>query len=238
MLDAFSDTYDVDVEVFNGRSDTILQRVLQEYQAGLNSVDLFEDYNAALRSETPGITASYINDELTSQIPGYTGDAMVPFRLSRPAVTWNTDLVPDSEVPETIEDLADPKWDGKLTLDAGAWEWYAGVTQYLSDKGWDDAKLKDFFTTIISHSSPQATSIAETALLTAGEYSMATGILTQVASRTAAKGAPIAWQTAEGRYVTPLVISPEGGVLMANAPHPAAAMLLMDFILTNGAQLL
>jgi len=238
VLDAFSDTYDVDVEVFNGRSDTILQRVVQEYQAGLNSVDVFEDENAALLEETPGITANYVNDELTSQIPGYDGAAMVPFRLSVPAVTWNTDLVSDDEVPLTIEDLADPKWDGKLTLDSGAWEWYAGVYGYLSDKGWDDAKIEDFFTTIISYSNPQATSIAETALLSAGEYSMATGILTQVASRTAAKGSPIAWQTAEGRYVTPLIIAPEGGVLMANSPHPAAAMLLMDFILTEGAQLL
>lgn len=239
VLDAFSDEYGIDVEVFNGRSETILQRVVQEFQAGLHNVDVFEDENAALLAREAGMTAAYKNAELTSQIPGFEDDGgMIPFRLSVPAFAWNTDLVSDDEVPVTIEELADPKWDGKLTLDAGAWTWYIGVHDYLAEKGWDEDKITEFFETIVSYSSPQGSSIAMTELLAAGEYSAGTSVLTQVISRNAAKGAPIAWQTADGRYTTPLIVQPEGGVLMANAPHPAAAVLLMDFILSDGAQVL
>lgn len=240
VLDAFSDEYGIDVEVFNGRSETILQRVVQEFNAGLHSVDVFEDEAAQLLAEEEGITTLYVNDDLTSQIPGYSEDlGYVPFRLSIPVFAWNTDQVPDSQVPETILDLADPYWDGKLTMDAGAWPWYAGVRDYLSEEeGMSDDEIDEFFDTLVSYSAPQASSIAMTELITAGEYAAGVSVLTQVVDRTAARGAPIAWRTADGSYMKPLIVQGEGGVLMANAPHPAAAMLLMDFILDQGAQVL
>ncbi len=239
VLDAFSDEYGIDVEVFNGRSETILQRVVQEFQAGLNSVDVFEDEAAQLLADEEGITTEYVNDELTSTIPGYEPSyGYVPFRLSIPVFAWNTDLVDDADVPETIDELADPKWDGKLTMDAGAWGWYIGVHDYLADEGWTDDEITEFFETLVSYSSPQASSIAMTELIVAGEYAAGTSVLSQVVDRTAAKDAPIAWQTADGGYVKPLIVQPEGGVLMANAPHPAAALLLIDFILEQGAEVL
>lgn len=240
VLGAFSDEYDIEVEVFNGRSDTILQRVVQEFQAGLNAVDVFEDEAAQLLNSIEGATHVYKNDELTSQIPGYDESlGYVPFRLSVPVFAWNTDLVSDDEIPEDITDLTDPKWNGKITVDAGAWQWYSGIHDYLVDeKGYSDDQVTEFFEKIVSASSPQGSSIAMTELLIAGEYSAGISTLSQVVDRNTAKGAPIKWQTEDGRYMKPLIVIPEGGVLMANAPHPAAAMLLMDFILDQGAAVL
>jgi iron(III) transport system substrate-binding protein len=237
-IDAFSEKYDIEVELFIGRSDTILQRVTQEYAAGVHQVDVFEDENARLL-QADGLTYEYINDELTSQGLGYVdGDHMVPFRLSVPTTAWNTSLVADSEVPESIEELADPKWDGRLVLDSGAWNWYATIKQYLANKGWDEARIKEFFQTVIAYSSQQPTSIAMSGLLAAGEYAMGTSILTFVSDRDAAAGAPVAWRTASGAYTKPIVVAPEGGALMSRAPHPATAMLLIDFMLEEGAPLL
>jgi iron(III) transport system substrate-binding protein len=50
--------------------------------------------------------------------------------------------------------------------------------------------------------------------------------------------APIAWRKADGSWVKPLVFFPQGATLMKNAPHPAAAMLFTDFLLTEGQRLL
>lgn len=239
VLDAFSDEYGIDVEVFTGRSETILQRVVQEFNAGLHAVDVFEDEASQLLAGIEGATAAYVNDELTSRIPGYSDDlGYVPFRLSVPTFAWNTDLVSDDEIPETITDLADPKWEGRLTMDAGAWPWYAGIHDYLVDEGWNEGEIEGFFDTLVSYSSPQGSSIAMTELIVAGEYAAGTSVLSQVVDRNKARGAPITWQTADGRYTKPLIVQPEGGVLLANAPHPAAAVLLIDFILTQGAQVL
>lgn len=239
VLDAFSDQYGIDVEVFNGRSETILQRVVQEFQAGLHAVDVFEDEASQLLSGVEGATTPYVNDELTSQIPGYSPDlGYIPFRLSVPVFAWNTDLVSDTEIPETVADLADPQWDGQITMDAGAWPWFAAVTNHLLEQGMSQAEVDEYWKTLVSHASPQGSSIAMTELIMAGEYSAGTSVLTQVVDRNAAKDAPITWKTTDGGYTTPLFVQPEGGVLMANAPHPAAAVLLIDFILSDGAQIL
>lgn len=239
VLDAFSDAYDIDVEVFNGRSETILQRVVQEFQAGLHAVDVFEDEASQLLSSIEGATTPYVNDELTSQIPGFSPDlGYIPFRLSVPAFAWNTDLVSDADIPGNVADLADPKWNGLLTMDAGAWPWYAAVTNYLLEQGMSQDEVDAYWETLVSYSSPQGSSIAMTELIMAGEYAAGTSVLSQVVDRNAAKDAPITWQTADGRYMAPLFVQPEGGVLMANAPHPAAAVLLIDFILSDGAQIL
>jgi iron(III) transport system substrate-binding protein len=163
---------------------------------------------------------------------------MIPFRLSVPVVGWNTELVSDDEVPQTVEDLADPQWDGRLTLDAGGWPWYAGISQYLADQGRSEDEIQEFFRTVISYSNQQNSSIAMTELLSAGEYQMGTSILSAIVDRYAAIDAPVAWKTADGRYTTPLIVAPEGGTLMNRAPHPAAALLFMDFMLEEGAPLL
>jgi iron(III) transport system substrate-binding protein len=237
-VDAFSELYDIEVELFIGRSDTVLQRVAQEYEAGVYQVDVFEDENSRLLEEE-GLTYAYINEPLTSQITGYNGtDHMIPFRLSIPVVGWNTDLVSDDEVPVTVEDLADPKWDGRLVLDAGGWPWYAALHGWLTEQGRSEEEIETFFRTVISYSNQQNSSIAMTELLAAGEYQMGTSILSAIVDRNIAVDAPVAWKTADGRYTTPLVVAPEGGTLMNRAPHPATAMLFMDFMLEEGAPLL
>jgi iron(III) transport system substrate-binding protein len=237
-VDAFSDKYDIEVELFIGRSDTILQRVTQEYEAGVYQVDVFEDENSRLLEEE-GLTYAYLNDELTSQITGYNGtDHMIPFRLSVPVVGWNTEVVSDDEVPVTVEDLADPMWDGRLVLDAGGWPWYAAIHGWLEEQGRSDEQIQEFFRTIISYSNQQNSSIAMTELLAAGEYDMGTSILSAIVERYRDREAPVAWVTADGRYTTPVVVAPEGGTLMNRAPNPAAALLFMDFMLEEGAPLL
>ncbi|MBX3030256.1 MAG: extracellular solute-binding protein [Chloroflexi bacterium] len=237
-IDAFADKYDIEVELFLGRSDTVLQRVTQEYEAGVHLVDVFEDENARLLQEA-GLTYQYVNDELTSQITGLDPvDHMIPFRLSIPAVAWNTDLVADGDIPASVEDLADPKWAGKLVLDSGAWSWYATLKLHMMEQGKSEQEAMDVFRAIIANSSQQPTSIAMTALLSAGEYEVGTSVLTAVVDRNTAVGAPVTWRTAEGGYTSPLVVASEGGALMNQAPHPATAMLFIDFMLTEGSPLL
>jgi len=239
VIEAFEETYEIEVEAFLGRSDTILQRVTQEYEAGFYGVDVFEDEASAILSREVGITYEYINDELTSLIPGYdTAIGLVPMRLSVPTVAWNTNLVSDDEIPATIEEFADPRWDGRLMMDDGAWPWYSAIHDYLVNKGWSEEEVDEFFRTIVSYSSATGNSIAMTEMLISEENAVGLSVLSQVVDRNAAVGAPITWRKADGTFVEPLAVQPEGGVLMKNAPHPAAALLLMDFILQEGQRIL
>lgn len=240
VFEAFTEKYGIEVEVFVGRSDTLMQRVTQEFEAGVHLVDIVEDEFSRVLAQMGGITYQYVNEELTADLLGYVPEThMVPFRLTVPAVTWNTELVSDDQIPETIEGLVDPMWEGKMVLDAGAFDWYATIRTYLiDDLGYTEEEADEFFATLIDNSAPQPTSFAMHALLAAGEYSLSTGLITTITDWGTDDGAPVAWRTADGGYVAPIVVLPEGGVLMANAPHPAAGLLLMDFFIEEGSPLL
>lgn len=239
VVDAFEETYEIEVELYAGRSDTILQRVTQEYEAGFYGVDVFEDEAAAILSREVGITYPYVNEELTSQIPGYDPDlGLVPMRIAAPMIAWNTELVDESEIPDTIDGFADPRWDGLLMMDDGGWPWYTAIHDYLMDEGWTEDEVQELFETLVSYSASTGNSIAMTELMIAEENPVGMAVLSQVVDRNAAVGAPITWRKSDGSFVEPLVIQPEGGVLMKNAPHPAAGLLLMDFILAEGQRIL
>jgi iron(III) transport system substrate-binding protein len=43
VIEKFEDTYDVTVELYSGQSDTVLQRITQEYEAGFYGADVLDD---------------------------------------------------------------------------------------------------------------------------------------------------------------------------------------------------
>jgi iron(III) transport system substrate-binding protein len=55
---------------------------------------------------------------------------------------------------------------------------------------------------------------------------------TYLVQRGADKGAPVAYQP----MVQPVIARPQGVALMKSAPHPAAALLFEDWLLTEGQQ--
>jgi iron(III) transport system substrate-binding protein len=123
VTNAFEEQYGIAVEMYAGQSDTVMQRLLQEAQAGHSAVDVLEDSEAYTVAEQ-GLTHEYVNRELTPDLPGYDPDSHVaPTRLSVYTQGWNTDLVSEQEIPDTLDGFTDPKWDGKLSIDPRDWVW-------------------------------------------------------------------------------------------------------------------
>src|SRR5207248_1687702 len=48
--------------------------------------------------------------------------------------TYNTALVKKAELPRTFQDLLDPKWKGKLGIEARVPEWYATVVMDMGEE--------------------------------------------------------------------------------------------------------
>ena len=71
-------------------------------------------------------------------------------------------------------------------------------------------------------------------LLSAGQFSVAASNYSYLVQRVADKGAPVAYQP----FVQPVIARPQGAALMKSAPHPAAALLFVDWMLTEGQQVL
>ena len=140
---------------------------------------------------------------------------------------FNTKLVAEKEAPKSWFDLLDPKWHGKIMIEILDYRLYAGWEQRL---GLEQAnKLAEGLARQKIALRRGASQIAE--LLAAGESPLAQAYVHHL-EVLKAKGAPVEWI----RTFDPLVALRGAVAISANAPHPNAARLFVDFYLSKEAQ--
>jgi ABC-type Fe3+ transport system substrate-binding protein len=144
----------------------------------------------------------------------------------------NTNLLPKDQAPKTFADLLDPKLKGKMAWNgssmAGAFGFVANIlTTMGEDKG------MDYLRALASQQvvNVDASSRAVLDQVIAGEYwinLMAFNHHTVISAR---KGAPSDWLKIEPAPVTLDAVG-----LVKDAPHPNAARLLLEFLLSEDGQ--
>jgi iron(III) transport system substrate-binding protein len=241
VISAFEDEYGIDVNLFLGQSETVVQRIVQEHEAGFYGVDVHDDHEA-FNIAYQGYTYEYINSELTDRIPGYDPKSHVAAtRMNVYTQGWNTDLMSDEDIPDTVDGFTDPRFEGQLSIDPRDWRWYIGLSDYYTQvEGWTQEEVDEMIRTLASYSALHEGHVVQGELLLAGEFPVSMTIYTQNIDRSleADPEAPVTWKKSDGSWIEPLVFAPAGSALMKNAPHPAAAMLLIDFLLTEGQVIL
>jgi iron(III) transport system substrate-binding protein len=235
VVSAFEDTYKIDVSVYRGNSESVLQRVLQEQKANFFGND-FVDTNAGELNimNKEGFFSAYkgaLRDAVRKegQADGWTASRFNAF-----VIAWNTSKVKAGEEPKTFEDLADPKWKGQVSMEVGDVDWFAALYKYYLDKGKSDAEVKDLFTKVAANSKIAKGHTTQGELLSAGEFAITVSSYSHTIDKAVDKGAPVAWKP----VAQPVVLRPNGIALMKTASHPAAAMLYADFMLTEGQKIL
>jgi iron(III) transport system substrate-binding protein len=146
----------------------------------------------------------------------------LPDRLQFFVVGFNTNLVKREELPKTLAGFTDPKWKGKLGIEAGDAEWMA--TLFMK---WGEKEAMAFFRKL-SEMRPEVRKghVLLAQLVAAGEIPVGLTIYSANAETLKRKGAPIDWAPIEA------VARPQGLGISRNAPHPAAALLYADFVLS------
>lgn len=140
---------------------------------------------------------------------------------------WNTRQVRREEVPKTYEGLLDPKWKGgKISVDTEAYGMLEGLK-----RAWGVEKAIDFFKRLAAQEPVVKRGNTERVqLAVAGEYALIIAY-NQTIQRMTSRGAPIDWVPLE-----PAVTQVNPVMLGAKAPHPNAARLFYDFILSREGQ--
>src|SRR5262249_53162778 len=133
-----------------------------------------------------------------------------------------------SELPKSYQDLLDPKWKGKLGIEAADVDWFqATVTELGEGRGlklFRDIAAKNGFSVRKGHT-------LLTNLVAAGEVPMALTVYGYKAKQLKDEGAPIDW------FVIPPQIGRFQGIGMARpAAHPHAAALFVDWVLSDDGQ--
>jgi iron(III) transport system substrate-binding protein len=142
-------------------------------------------------------------------------------------VAYNTKLLSEKEAPKSWSDLLDPKWQAKVMIEILDYRLYAGWEQRLGVEA--AAKLAEGMARQKLLLRRGAAQIAE--LLAAGEAPVAQAYVHHI-EVLKSKGAPVEWI----RSFDPLVALRGAVAISANAPHPNAARLFVDFYLSKEAQ--
>jgi iron(III) transport system substrate-binding protein len=231
IMDAFSKKYPFLKPNFIRMDSTdILQRILAEGRArsvrsdvvtsdiadGLKQTNLVQGFKSPLTSEYP---ESYVDKE----------GLWVQTRTSWQGIAWNTNLVKEAEAPQTWEALLEPKWKGKLAWASSANTGAPRLITYLrlvlgEDKALDYLKkLKDQDIRTLPGS---VRSVLDQVI--AGEKAIGVSMSMHHIAISKSVGAPV-----HGAEPDPVLARREAVALMKDAPHPYAAMLLIDFQLSR-----
>ena len=230
---AFEKKYGVKVQLWRATSDLIVQRALTEARGRRHAVDVIETNAPELEAlGREQITAEYHSPHF-ADLPAWAlprsrywiGDRMDVF-----VVAFNTGKVRRNEIPASYEGFLDPKWRGRIGIEATDQEWLAALV-----KSWGEERGLGFFRKLAAMKPDVRKGHALLAeLVTAGEVPVGLTVYGSNAESMKRRGGPIDWVAVE-----PVIARPQGISLAKNAPHPHAALLFADFVLSReGQQLL
>jgi iron(III) transport system substrate-binding protein len=230
LADAFEKKYAVKVELWRALSDKLVQRVVTESRGKHYAVDVIETNGPememlAREKLLAEFHSPHIADLPPQAIPAHR--SWFPDRMNYFVVGYNTAKVKRSEIPATYEGFLDPKWKGRIGLEATDSEWMATLV-----KAWGNEKGMEFFRKL-SAMKPDVRKghvlLAE--LVAAGEVPVGLTMYNSNIESLKRKGAPIDFVP-----VQPVAARPQGIGIARSAPHPHAALLFADFVLSPEGQ--
>ena len=217
------------VKLTRADSEKLLTRVLLESRARQRFADVIQTVAFSMHAFVKkGILASYVPSEDRFYDKEFKGQTFWTAAYVNPyVVAYNTKMAPRDRLPKSYSDLLHPVWNGKMLMEGTKADWFAGMLQimgrqeglqYMRSLAKQNVMLRAGHTLIAQ-------------LVAAGEALLDVNITLSSANRLKQKGAPIDW----------LAPGPIPGIMIGigtvtNPPHPNAAKLFLDFVLSQEGQ--
>jgi iron(III) transport system substrate-binding protein len=233
IIAAFTAKYGVKAQHWRGSSEDIRNRVTREYAGNRFDADLAEtagpDMEAMVRELLLQKVTTPVSGELIPQATLPHGQ-WIATRLSVFAGAYNTNLIKPADAPRTYEDLLNPRFKGKLAIEAEDALWFMSSVLHMGE----DRGIKLFRDIVVANGmSIRKGHTLLANLVPTGEVPVALTAYSYRVEQLKAEGAPV-----EIAYLPPVVAFPTGIGMFRRAPHPHAALLLLDFILTDGQKII
>jgi iron(III) transport system substrate-binding protein len=232
LLQPFEAEHGLKVTVWRAGTDKVLQRTVAEAAAGRHDVDVIHfgspEMEALARERVLAPVDSPIHAELQpGSVPAHKQWAAT--LLSVWVQAYNTNQIKRDDLPKTYADLLDPKWKGKLGIEAKDQDWFASVVDVMGGEG----EGVEFFRQLAARNgmSVRLGHTLLTNLVVSGEVPLALTVYNYMPEQAKKKGAPIDWFALE-----PAIARSNAVGIAANAPHPKAARLFYDYLLGVEAQ--
>jgi iron(III) transport system substrate-binding protein len=211
----------------------VVQRVISETRAGKRDVDFIENNSPemeALRRERMllPMDSPHFPDLRPGTLPAHREYATSTMDVFVQA--YNTEKVKREELPKTFQDLLDPRWKGRLGIEAEDQAWFGTLQNELGDR-----RVVTLFNDIVAANGMSVrkghTLLAN--LVAAGEVPLGLTVYNYKPPQLKEKGNPIDWFVLQ-----PAIAQLHAVAVTAKGSHPYAAMLLFDFFLGEGQAIL
>jgi iron(III) transport system substrate-binding protein len=233
VFDAFTAKYGVKVKNWRSSSENVVQRTINETRAGKRDVDFIENNSPemeALRRERMLVRMD--SPHFADLRPG----TLAPHREYATSTmdvfvqAYNTEKVRREELPKTFQELLDPRWKGRLGIEAEDQAWFGTL---LKDLG--EARGIKLFSDIVATNgvSVRKGHTLLATLAASGEVPLALTVYNYKPPQLKEKGAAIDWIV-----LAPAIAQLHAVAVLSKGSHPHAAMLLFDFFLGEGQAIL
>ena len=239
---AFNSKYGVKVEIITGPGAEFIERLKTERRTGQMVGDIFDSSPVNMQTLKGEGLAAFVYDDLPVtkergvwEVEPSLADPQerlfLPLKINYQNPVINTKLVKPSDEPRSFQDFLNPKWKGKMTLvdpitSPGA---YSLVVPLLDSGIITEDWIKKLGTQNLSFFKAAAD---EYGALSRGEHSLSIRGVDTLAAPFAREGAPIKFiGMREGS-----VVSVTGIAVVKGGPHPNAAKLLLNWILSQEGQ--
>lgn len=231
MIRAFEKQYPfIKVNYYRAGSDTLMEKILIESRTGRHNADVYN-----MRSFTnsilvqKGLLAKYRSPHSRFYADGFKDPEgrWTSFYMNPATIGYNSRLVSPAQAPKNWTDLLEPKWKGEMIMDREESEWFANMLKVMGrEKGLDFMRrlAAQNLTFRVGH-----TLLAQ--LVAAGEFKVGVVLYSPRIERMKSTGAPIEWVRAK-----PVIAYHYSISVAAQAPHPNAARLFVDFFLSREGQ--
>ena len=221
----------LEISFVRATSDRIRNHILGDAADGRANWDVVAfrvfDVAALIRQ---GLVAQYRSPEIAAGFPPGTVDPegrWTAIFSHEYVIGYNTRLVKAADVPKSWEDLLAPRWAGRFALDDGDVEWYAAMLD-----NWGREKGAAFMRALAQQKPQRVRGHQLLARqLAAGAFPLALVYSTDIESPRLV-GAP----AQSVKNLDPVILAPTAVAISSKAPHPAAARLLVDYLLSKEGQ--
>ena len=220
----------IKTDIFRSTHEKVLSRMNVErktgtYTADTVSVGEFETYHL----QKMGFTAPYKSPFASAYPAGFKDPAGYWTDLYDNLIVtaYNTTRVKREELPKAYEDLLHPRWKGRMVLDQNEDRWFANMLYLMGEK-----KGMEFMQALAKQNvAIRGGRGMVTQLLGAGEYDLQIVAYWYRPYLMKKQGAPVDWIALDPAIVATHPIS-----VVNRAPHPSAAKLFIDFVLSEEGQ--
>lgn len=233
VIAEFSKKYGIAVKPWRSSSETVLQRLLSEARGGRYEADLMQnnapEAEAACREGLMIEVRSPHHAKLVPEaVPAHR--CWAGFAVDVFIAAYNTTKVSKEELPKSYQELLDPKWKGRLGIEADDHGWFGTLAGVMGEQ-----QTHQLFGRIVATNglSVRKGHSLLANLIASGEIPLGLTAYSWTPEQLKQKGAPI-----EVHPIDPMIAQFSSIGVTKRARHPYTALLFYDYLLDEGQKVL